>query len=74
MSEERVFGEVKWFNAERGFGFITQDGDETSEYFVHYSYIQMDGYKSLRAGQKVTFMLVETDKGVQAQEVIPEEE
>ena len=50
------------------------DGDETSEYFVHYSYIQMEGYKTLRAGQKVTFKLVQTDKGVQAQEVIPEEE
>jgi len=74
MSEERVSGEVKWFNAERGFGFITMDGDETSEYFVHYSYIQMEGYKTLRAGQKVTFKLVQTDKGVQAQEVIPEEE
>ena len=72
--DDRVFGEVKWFNAERGFGFITQDGNEQDEYFVHYSYIQMEGYKSLRAGQKVTFKLVETDKGVQAQEVIPEEE
>ena len=74
MSEERVSGIVKWFNAERGFGFINQDGDDQNEYFVHYSYIHMDGYKSLRAQQRVTFKLVQTDKGVQAQDVIPEEE
>jgi CspA family cold shock protein len=74
MSEERVSGIVKWFNAERGFGFINQDDDETSEYFVHYSYIEMEGYKSLRPQQRVTFKLVQTDKGVQAQEVRPEEE
>jgi CspA family cold shock protein len=72
MSEERVSGIVKWFNAERGYGFVLRDGDEQNEYFVHYSYIQMDGYKTVRAGQKVTFTLVETDKGIQAQEVIPE--
>lgn len=72
MSEERVSGVVKWFNAERGYGFVLKDGDDDHEHFVHYSYIQMDGYKTLRAGQKVTFVLVETDKGVQAQEVVPE--
>ena len=60
-------------SAERGFGFVLKDGDEENEYFVHYSYIQMDGYKTLKAGQKVSFALVETDKGVQAQEVTPEE-
>jgi len=59
-------------NAERGYGFVLKDDDETTEYFVHYSYIQMEGYKTLRAGQNVTFMLIETDKGVQAQEIIPE--
>jgi len=69
---ERVDGTVKWFNAERGYGFVLEDGDESNEYFVHYSYVQMEGYKTLRAGQKVTFALIETDKGVQAQEVIPE--
>lgn len=72
MSEERVSGTVKWFNAERGYGFVLQDGDEATEYFVHYSYIDMGGYKTLRAGQVVTFKLVETDKGIQAQELIPE--
>jgi len=69
---ERVNGTVKWFNAERGYGFVVQDGDEEIEHFVHYSYIEMEGYKTLKAGQKVSFVLVETDKGVQAQEVIPE--
>ncbi len=73
MGDERVIGVVKWFNAERGYGFVLQDGDETTEYFIHYSYIQMDGYKTLRAGQKVEFALVETDKGTQAQEVTPVE-
>jgi len=72
MTEERLNGTVKWFNATRGYGFVFKDGDEEEEYFVHYSYIQMDGYKTLKAGQKVTFKLVETDKGAQAQEVIPE--
>jgi len=59
-------------NSERGYGFIVQDGDDESEYFVHYSYINMDGYKTLKAGQKVSFVLVDTDKGVQAQEVASE--
>lgn len=72
MSDERVNGIVKWFNAERGYGFVLKDDDESTEYFVHYSYIQMEGYKTLRAGQNVTFMLIETDKGVQAQEIMPE--
>jgi cold shock protein len=60
-------------SAERGFGFVLKDGDEENEYFFHYSYIQMDGYKTIKAGQRVSFVLVETDKGVQAQDVIPEE-
>jgi len=55
------------------YGFVLKDGDESTEYFVHFSYIQMDGYKTLRAGQKVEFTLVETDKGIQAQEITPVE-
>lgn len=50
---------------------MLKDGDEANEYFVHYSYINMEGYKTLKNEQKVTFKLVETDKGVQAQDVIP---
>jgi len=70
--EDRISGSVKWFNAERGYGFVVQDGNDKDEYFVHYSYIEMEGYKTLKAGQKVSFVLTETDKGVQAQAVIPE--
>lgn len=69
MSEKGI---VKWFNAERGYGFILKDGNEDEEYFVHYSYIDMEGYKTLKAGQNVTFDLIETEKGVQAQNVAPE--
>ena len=73
MSElERIDGVVKWFNSERGYGFILRDSDENEEYFVHYSYIDMEGYKTLKPGQKVTFELIETEKGVQAQNVVPE--
>lgn len=73
MTEERFEGFVKWFNADRGYGFIQKDGDsENKEYFVHYSYINMEGYKTLKANQRVSFLLVDTEKGVQAQDVIPE--
>jgi len=59
-------GTVKWFNAERGYGFILDSVKENTEYFVHYSSIIMDGYKTLKVGQAVTFELKETEKGVQA--------
>lgn len=62
-------GEVKWFNNDRGYGFILDYDDEDVEYFVHFSSVEMDGYKTLRAGQKVTFTLKETDKGTQAVDV-----
>lgn len=67
---ERVNGIVKWFSNDRGYGFCVVDGDETeTEYFVHYSSVSMDGYKTLRPKQPVTFLLTDTDKGVQATEV-----
>ena len=67
---ERVNGIVKWFSNDRGYGFCLVDGDaEGTEHFVHYSSITMDGYKSLKAKQPVTFVLKKTDKGVQATEV-----
>jgi len=70
---ERIDGTVKWFSNERGYGFVIADDDpDDAEYFVHYSYIDMDGYKTLRAGQRVSFVLVSTDRGIQAQEVKPE--
>ena len=53
-------GKVKWFNAEKGYGFISsEDGKDV---FVHYSQILQDGYKSLEEGQTVTFEAVESDK------------
>ncbi|MDR2939961.1 MAG: cold-shock protein [Clostridiales bacterium] len=60
-------GTVKWFNAEKGFGFISLDND--SDVFVHYSAIQTDGYKTLTEGQKVEFDIVEGSKGPQAANV-----
>ena len=71
---ERITGTVKWFSNERGYGFVIADDDvDDSEYFVHYSYVDMEGYKTLRAGQKVSFVLVDTERGIQAQEVTPED-
>ena len=66
---ERFIGTVKWFNNERGYGFILDPKDENVEYFVHYTSILSDGYKTLKAGQKVSFELKETDKGTQAVDV-----
>ena len=58
-------GKVKWFNNTKGYGFLNLDGDN-DDYFVHYSSIEMDGYKSLKAGQAVTFEVHATDKGKNA--------
>lgn len=60
-------GTVKWFSAEKGYGFIEQDsGDDV---FVHFSAIQEDGYKALNEGQKVNFEIVDGDRGPQAANV-----
>jgi CspA family cold shock protein len=60
-------GTVKWFNAEKGYGFITsEDGNDV---FVHFSQINKDGYKTLEEGEKVTFELAEGPKGPQAENV-----
>lgn len=61
-------GKVKWFNAEKGFGFITSE--EGKDIFVHFSAIQADGYKTLEEGQTVDYDVVETDRGSQAQNVV----
>ncbi|BCB04330.1 MULTISPECIES: cold-shock protein CspD [Bacillaceae] len=60
-------GKVKWFNAEKGFGFIEVEGQD--DVFVHFSAIQGEGYKSLEEGQDVTFEIVEGARGPQAANV-----
>jgi cold shock protein len=61
-------GKVKWFNAEKGYGFITaEDGKDV---FVHYSAIQSDGYKTLDEGASVQFDVTESDRGPQASNVV----
>ena len=61
-------GTVKWFNSQKGFGFIaTEDGNDI---FVHYSDISSDGYKTLEEGDSVTFDTVEGEKGLRASNVI----
>ena len=66
---ERYIGTVKWFSAPKGYGFIgREDGEE--DVFVHFSSIQMEGYKRLREGQKVEFSIEDGSKGLQATNVI----
>lgn len=60
-------GTVKWFNAEKGFGFIEVEGED--DVFVHFSAIQADGYKTLEEGQKVNFEIEEGQRGPQATNV-----
>ena len=61
-------GSVKWFNAEKGFGFIAQDGGG-ADVFVHYSAIQSQGYRSLDENQRVEFEITQGPKGPQAENV-----
>ena len=63
-------GTVKWFYAEKGYGFLTTDAGE--DVFVHVSAIQIDGYKTLNEGQRVSFEVVSTDRGPQAENVVPQ--
>ena len=60
-------GSVKWFNSEKGYGFIQSDNGE--DVFVHFSAIQSDGYRSLNEGDKVQFEVTDGDKGKQASNV-----
>ena len=61
-------GKVKWFNAEKGYGFIT--GEDGNDVFVHFSAIQAEGFKSLDEGQAVTFDLQQGNRGLQAANVV----
>jgi cold shock protein len=72
----KLNGIVKWFDNGKGYGFINplkndNDIDESKEYFVHFSSIKIDGFKTLQPDQKVSFSLKESDKGNQAIEVCP---
>lgn len=66
---QRIVGTVKWFNAAKGYGFIARDGSEEKDVFVHFSAIQMDGYRALSEGDKVEFEIVDGSKGPQAENV-----
>ncbi|WP_194788423.1 cold shock domain-containing protein CspD [Pseudomonas sp. UFMG81] len=61
-------GKVKWFNNAKGYGFINEDG-KTDDLFAHYSAIQMDGYKTLKAGQTVHFEIIQGPKGLHATDI-----
>lgn len=65
---DRIRGTVKWFNAGKGYGFIGREGG--ADVFVHFSAIQMDGYRKLEEGQEVEFSIEEGPKGLQASSVI----
>jgi len=65
----KVTGKVKWFNENKGYGFIERD-DGSGDVFVHYSAIQGEGFKTLAEGQKVEFEVTETEKGPQANNVV----
>ncbi len=66
----KVTGSVKWFNADKGYGFLTQD-DGGKDVFVHFRAIQSDGYKTLLEGQRVEFDIEDGQKGLQAANVQP---
>ncbi len=65
----KITGTVKWFNDEKGFGFIEQDGGK--DVFVHHSTINAEGHRTLHEGQKVTMEVVQGEKGLQAENVTP---
>ncbi len=67
--DERIIGKVKWFNSEKGYGFLAQENGP--DVFVHYSAIQGGGYRTLTEGQTVEFSIEQGPKGLQASNVVP---
>jgi CspA family cold shock protein len=67
--EDRIIGTVKWFNGDKGYGFISREGG--ADVFVHFNAIQSSGYRSLNEGQKVEFSIEQGPKGPQAVDVKP---
>jgi CspA family cold shock protein len=66
---ERITGTVKWFNGQKGYGFITPDG-EGEDVFVHHSSIQAEGFRNLDEGDRVEFAIEQGPKGLQATSVV----
>ncbi|BBP58710.1 cold shock domain-containing protein [Pseudomonas sp. St316] len=66
MSVVKMNGKVKWFNNAKGYGFIIAAGRDDEDLFAHYSAINMEGYKTLKAGQPVTFDVIQGPKGLHA--------
>jgi len=69
MENNRVLGKVKWFNSKKGYGFII--GPSQEDVFVHFSHLEMEGYKTLNKGQEIEYDLVQTDRGPQAHNIKP---
>ncbi len=65
---DRITGTVKWFNAAKGYGFIAREGGK--DVFVHFSAVQMEGYKTLNEGDQVEFAIEDSPKGPQAVSVV----
>ena len=68
MSGVKINGKVKWFNNAKGYGFINEDGND-EDLFAHFSAIAMEGYKTLKAGQQVSFEIIQGPKGLHAVEI-----
>ena len=69
MEQSKIVGKVKRFDPAKGFGFII--GPDQEDVFVHFKFINMEGFKTLKKGQEVRYLLVRTDRGPQAHEVEP---